>query len=386
MKKKTKFRILYFLSYLCEGFDYCFLITFLNVLGYSATEKSIILATGACIGIVVQFISGYLCDKNRTVKRYVYLFGVLYGISTVLVYAAGNYRPIFHMIMVPINVGLFRLMMGLFDNWIIESDSDIARSFGSIRAFGSLGWAFGSYVGAYIIKLLGYFWMGISSVIALALSLIFALDIKDVDKVANDKLKYGDIVKILGNPMYVLIVASMFVVTIAQSSLDMTVVDKYSYLHATENEVSLYWSITGILELPLFFLGEKLTDRFHPLSLFMFATVIYGIRLFGYAGATSVEAMLWPSILQMLSYPVMNLINKDLVLAETPENLKSSGLQIGLALYSTMSALFSPLIAGMLEQRFDINVALYAIGSLSAVSLVMTCLYIALKKKSNVVS
>ena len=141
--KKLMFSITNFLSYIAEGVGYCMLITYLISIGYTATQRSMMISFGALLSIFFQFLVGYLCDKNKTIRRYIIYSYIVYSIVVIVLYAYNTYNFYVHFVLVALNAVMFRINMGLLDSWVLESGEQCKTNYGSIRAFGSIGWVIG---------------------------------------------------------------------------------------------------------------------------------------------------------------------------------------------------------------------------------------------------
>lgn len=378
MEEKEKqhwFCVIYFLTYLAQAFSFCLMVTYLISLGYSATERSIMFAFGAITGIIVQFVFGYLCDKNKTIKRYINYSYFFYSIMVFAVYLTGFHNFFMHILLVGCMQIFFRVNIGLTDSWVLESGQYLKDNFGSMRAFGSLGWVGGSFLVSHLVSKVGYSYIGFIFASILFVAHLVGKRIDDAIKQSSGRLSLSDVEVLFENKRYILLIVILFGIFMIQTSLDYVLPDKLNSLNATETQVSYYWMITGLVELPLFFAGNKLAKKYGYVNLLILSIVVYGSRFVLYSLSTSIMQVMLISLLQLFSFPLMQVVSKQLVDKESPENLKSSGQQIGSALYNCTSALFSPLLAGVLEDSFNINVALLVISSFALFSLLLTFVY-----------
>ena len=88
-------------------------------------------------------------------------------------------------------MGLFNSMLGpLCDSWIMESSDDIKVKFGQLRAFGSVGWAFGVLIVGFVISNLGYKYVTFIYVGSLLVGIFCTFRLKDVVKSLERKYKF----------------------------------------------------------------------------------------------------------------------------------------------------------------------------------------------------
>ncbi len=382
-KREQLFRITYFLLYLALSFSFCLLMPFLISLGYTATERGVMLAFGAIAGMVVQFWIGYLCDKNKTIKKYTHYVYFLYALITVLLYLTDFHNLAVHILLVGTMQIFFRVSIGLVDSWVLESSEECKENYGSMRAFGSLGWVVGSYLVSLMVTEVGYKPIGIVFIVVIFLTYMVGRSVADAQKQENAKIDLKDVHLLFENKLYILLILILFGVFMMQSSLDVTIVDKLAVLNASAKQVSYYWMVTGIVEIPLFFVGNKLAKKYGYTDLLIVSVAIYGLRFVLYGLATTITQVMLTSLLQFLSFPIIQVVSKQMVDQQSPGNLKSSGQLIGLALYNCTSALCAPLMAGYLEDTFNIDVACFAIGTFAIFSILLAFVYRRSDKKSK---
>ncbi len=369
------FLVIQLLSYVAQALGYCLMITYLASIGYSATDRSIMFTVSAIVGIVLQFYIGYLCDKKHTIKRYLYATHIAYCVAAILLYFYQQKNFLIHLLLISANVALMRVTVGLIDGWTLEIDEECKNRYGTIRAMGSIGWSIGSYLGSYLMEWLGYGSLGIGYAVITVLMLFFCNHVRDVQKEASAPISVKNVKALLSDKGYMLVILILFAIFTITFCQDYIVIDKLSYLGATERDVSLYWIVTAMVELPLFFYGNKLGEKIGMMRLIYLTIIFYGLKfvLFGLSG--SVGMMMVAATLQVCTFPLLMIVSKQLVDAESPEEMKVSGQQIGLSLYSGISGLISPLMSGLLEDSIGINAALYLIASISLIALALTFLY-----------
>ena len=380
--KVLMFRIVYTVYYIAQALSYCLLINYLTGVGYSATDRSIFFSCAAVAGIFINFFVGYLCDKNKTIKKYVMATFLLYGVGTLLVYSFSQKVFFVHFLLVMIVSSMMSVTMGLLDTWCLVSSDECKNHFGSIRVMGSIGYAIGSELAAMVFGWFNYVGVGVVTVITLCIAI--ALFFREQDFATENKkqpINFKDISKLFGHKGYVLAVFTLFSLFIAISAQSLFVIDKMNLIGATEAHISRYYSISAILELPLFLLGDKIVQKAGLTSTALFVVVAYAVKfvLFGLVGTPN--AMIVVSMLQFCTFPLLSIVSKQLIDKESPENMKMSGQQIALAIYSGFAGLIAPLIEGIIEDGFGINTTIYIFAGVTILSTLMLLTYIGTKKK-----
>ena len=143
-----------------------------------------------------------------------------------------------HMFLVPLVGSMLRLSASLSDSLTIETSEETRDNYGVIRLFGSIGWAVGSPVAAWIVAKWGYPMLGPSFIIFMALCVASILGIKDVKKVSSsDPVTMSDVQSLLRNPSYMLTVIILFLLFVVDMTQSYSVIDKIWYLNGSEKDV-----------------------------------------------------------------------------------------------------------------------------------------------------
>ena len=381
-KKLLMFRITFFIEYVAQAIAYCLLIPYLTNIGYSAMQRSYILSFGAIMGTALQFFIGYLCDRNRTIKRYLNIMNVLFVGCVVLLYRHNEYNYLFHFITASLVIMFFKVIINVYDSYALESGDALKSRYGIIRAYGSIGWAVGSELISRIVEKGSYRMLALATVIAVALLIMVNAMMDDAVKTSNEKINWSDVGKLMKKKSYALIVASLTFCYMMMVSIDFIIVDKIVYVGGTERHVAFFWSVMALCELPMFFTGNRIARRYGAIIVYGFSVLVYSLRYLLYGGSNSLTFVLALSVLQGLSFPLTMVATKILMDDESPDSLKSSGQLIGMSIYNNIPSLIAPLLTGFLEDSVGINTALFTLAGCGLISLFLLWLYYREKKKT----
>lgn len=363
----------YFMHFFAQAISYALLITFLTTLGYTATQRSLFFVADALFGMVFQVILGYLCDRHQKIKPYLYMLLLVYVIGTYALYRTTEMNFLVHMFLVPLVGSMLRLSASLSDSLTIETSEETRDNYGVIRLFGSIGWAVGSPVAAWIVAKWGYPMLGPSFIIFMALCVASILGIKDVKKVSSsDPVTMSDVQSLLRNPSYMLTVIILFLLFVVDMTQSYSVIDKIWYLNGSEKDVGNYWLMAAMLELPLFFYGGRVMQKIGSFKTIIIAGFFYGLRYVIYGLANSILFMFVGGALQGVTYPLLMVASKIMVDEKTPENMRTSGQQVANAVYNSGSALVSPILVGLMEDNIGINNSLFVIAAMALITTVIT--------------
>ncbi len=373
---QLQFMAIFFVAYIAYAVSYTQMLPFLSDVGYSSSEKGLILSGAAVISIIGQFLFGYLCDKYKTVKKMFYLTTILFILIVTWAYSVTEIAFFFHLITLSLMGGFFRIVVGLLDSWTIERDPLLQKNFGIIRAFGSIGWIIGAPFTVYALNQGGYGSIGLNVGIFSILTLLIGYTMGDAQKIAHQApIKLSDIKQLLKKKQYIILLVILTLINVVLYADAYTIVNKILALGGTTTDISNKWVLQAFMELPLFFLGSVLYKRFSAKTLLMVGIFMFMVRFILSALATSAAQLVLISATQLVTFPFILLSSKLLIDSESPAHLKSTGQLLGLAMYSGLSALISPLISGYLVDWIGTDQTLIFFGLLCLVPLGLSLWY-----------
>lgn len=374
--KSLKFSAIYLFAFVAEAVSYCFMMAYLISLGYSTMQRSVIFAGVAVFSILGQVIVGFMCDRFRFIKPLAFILFIFYIFINAAFYLYPGHDYLVHLLLAAFTGAMMNICDGLLDSWVLESDSECNSHYGTIRAQGSLGWAVGSPLAAFIVSQFGYKGLSWGFASVCLIILLIALLIPDAQKKGSaTPLKFSDTRQLLKNQRYRLAIAILFFIFLIGDMCNYAVIDKLTILKATDMQISWYWTLQAIVELPMFFAGDFLNKKFGLLDMLKVAALALGIRYVLYGFAANATQMILLSLLQFFSFGLQMVAAKRIIDEQTPAYLKSSGQQTALALYSSGSLLAAPLLSGVLETVFGINTALIIIGLIAVIPLSLLAVY-----------
>ncbi|MEG1254916.1 MFS transporter [Clostridium sp.] len=380
MKHKKQIGVfsgIYILSYLAYSLGLTQFVPYLTSLGYSPVERGILLSSIAVVTIIVQLIFGYISDKYKTVKKLYIIVLIFFAIATYLFYSLEVKYFIFHLLLIALSGGFFNLAMGMGDNWILETNDHMRQMYSAIRAFGSLGWALGSTLVAYVINLYGYYGISVTvmfiTVIVLGCCLFLDDASKRYDKNINPVTK-ADVIELCKNKSYLLVVIILFLLTCVNTFNTYTTVDKLIFLGGSNKDVGIMWTIKGLVEIPMFFAGTLILRKFKASGILMISAVMFTIQFILFGFATSINTVIILSAMQVVTYPLLLISSKVLIDNLSSEFCKSTGQLVAMSVYNGVSALIIPYLSGVLTERVNVNFTLFFAAGLGVVAFLLTFL------------
>jgi len=380
-KLTLRFMSIFMVAYIGYTIPYTLVIPYMTQIGYTPSERGLILAGMSLVGIFGQFFFGYLCDRFLTVKKF--YFGTMIGLVVFcwLAYSTTKNQLFYHFITIAFTGGLFQIVLGLLDAWTLETDPYLVLHYGKIRAFGALGWAIGSPMTAFIVNRFGYDKLGLANLVLTLLTLAISWTMRDAVKVKRKtNVSWNDVGQLLRKKKYMLLVVILLLMNIILAADIYTVIDKILIIGGSNRDISLKWSFQAITELPLFFLGGWLMVKFGGKKLLLFASVMYFIRFLGYSWANTPALLIAFSGLQMVTYPLLNISSKVLIADESPSHLRSTGLLFATSMSFSLATLISPILFGFLVEKFGADLTLSGIALSCIIPFILILWYMKMKE------
>jgi len=367
-KLMIKFCIIYFLIYGVIALAYTQYVPYLSSIGYNPMERGILISSYAVTTIIFQVMFGILSDKYKTVKKLCIIAVVSFAIFTYIFFSLETKAFILHMILIAMSAGLANLNFGYFDNWLFTFGEKAREQFSFIRAFGSIGWGVASIFIAKLVDIFTYKGLGLIIILLtiILLGLMFLVAEGTKTKTSkSEKITSSDIKELISNRKYILVVIILFLVYCAGASNQTTIIDKMLELGATNTQIGYKWTISGLIEIPVYIYGSFFLRKLGPYRLLCMAAFATMLQFILFGLSNDVWMMVLLSSFQIITGPMMMLASRILIYEFSSEKLKSTGLLLALSLYSGLSALLMPSIGGTITNYFGVNTTIFIVAVVS---------------------
>lgn len=334
--------------------------SFLNDMGYSLTERSLIFAMIPIMTIVMQLLVGFLSDKYDTVKKIIIPLVIGSALTSYLFYSVTVQLYVFHFAIALLSQSFVVSATDLMDVWVLESDGASKNSYGFIRAFGSLGWSLGSFFIARIVFMAGYEGLGLTILLLSILIMILSITIVDNKKQratheVKQSVKINDIVTLFKDKHYLLAIMVVFAANLAVGLAGFTVVEKMLTLGANTFDLSNRNMIAAGVEVPLMLIGDQVYRKMGSVKMLLIAISVHTLQFVGYMIAPSNTHIILITLGQVISVPFFNIAIKYLLMHMSPADLKATGQMSGPAIVNGVHGFIHPLIAALLINNYTVN-------------------------------
>ena len=349
-----------------------FLPLYLKYKGLTGLEIGWVLAIGPFASIISQPFWGYMSDKYKTVKKILLILIIGLLISSMLFFQMNSLIAI---ILMGAVFFFFTTPIGaLGDSLAQRRADDLKISFGTIRTWGSIGFA----VSALIIgELLSKF--GIQNMIwpylffgTAALLIVFKLT--DV-KVDSDPIKLKDISILIKNKPFLIFLFFIMFLTISHRANDSYMGLYIVQLGGSEGLVGLAWFVGVASEAVIFAFAGYWFRKYHTFIFIIIAGILYSIRWFLYAGVQDPMYIIGLQVLHGLTFGVFYLASLDYITRLIPRILQSTGHLVFYSVFFGISGIIGSLLGGALIDAYNGSILYMAMGAIALFGTICLTLY-----------
>lgn len=358
-----------------------FIMPYLRAKGFTVTELGVFSSINITLSIFGQFIFGYLCDATKTIKKI-----IIFNIITLFMIALTMQLNTNTALIVGF-IAAFGFFQGplsvLCDSWVLSSEKTISQSFGSIRAWSSVGWALCAILMGTVIEKFGWKVFFLCYMIMLLVTLTVILNIADIHKSKKPSNKDEKInpFTLFKDYRYLFIVIIMLLLTTTHQTMSFLYV-KINNLGGNSKHIGISSFVMAISELPIFFSSKYIVKKFRLTSLLIFCSGMYMIRMLLLSISSSYIQVIALGILQMVTFAVYVIGYKFFIADIAPSNLQVTAQSVAASICAIGSIIFSS-VAGYLIDKHGIN-ALFTIGVVtSAVAMGFLLLYTVLIRRNK---
>ena len=318
---------------------------------------------GNMVVSISQAISGYLSDKLRKRKVFVYSGYFLAFLSRIGYSFSITWQ---HLILFKIADRLGKLRGAPRDALIadVSTRKNRGKNFGILRAMDNLGAVFGIISCVLLFSILGYrklfLLAAFPSLVGTLLVILFVREIKPVKK----KLKLS-IGKLNKNFILFLVATSIFYLGWFSYSFLLIYAKELGFLETSIPLLYLIFTLTSsLMSIPF----GKISDRFNRKSILFFSYLLFALMCLGFIYLKNFYGIIFLFFLYGLHNSSRDVIERTFVSELSPINLRGSYLGI-FKMIRGICLLPASVIAGLLWQNFGKFIPFYFSSITSLISM-----------------
>ncbi|PKR76840.1 MFS transporter [Halalkalibacillus sediminis] len=344
----------------------------MNYKGLDGSEVGWVLAIGPFAAIISQPFWGYMSDKFKTVKKILLILIIGLLLSSIIFF---NMDSLLWILIIGFFLFFFSMPVGaLADSLAQRRADDLRVSFGSIRTWGSIGFAFSALVIGQVLEVFGIQFM-IWPYLAFGLmALLVTLKLTDVEA-AKEPTKFSDIKVLLKNKPYIIFLFFMMFLTISHRANDSFIGVYIVQLGGSEGIVGTAWFIGVASEAIVFATAAYWFRKYKTLIFVIIAGILYSFRWFAYAATDDPWVVIALQVTHGLTFGVLYLASLDYVTRLIPKLLQSTGHLLYYSVFFGVSGIIGSLLGGALIDVYGGETLYFFMGVIATVGTILLLVY-----------
>ena len=364
------FRIIYFFLFFGVSTIGGMLIPFLQYKGFDPIEIGSLISLYTLMGLVGLFSIGYFCDKLKTIKK-VLLPSIIITTITGPISVIFSKGLIFYIVF--FLMGLFSAILGsLCDSWVMESDENTKEKFGNIRAFGSVGWAFGVLSVGFIISNFGYKYVTFLYIGMLLVATFASFKLKDVIKNSSGSISFKLLLK---NKDYIFTIITLLIICIGFRGYLQLIPYGIARAGGDTSNLGVFNFICSVSEIAMMILCNKIMHKLSPDKLLILSPIGVLIQMLVLYFVPNIYAIYLSGLLQVFTYPIILIVGRTMIDRVCPVNLKTTSQLIGFALSNNLGVIIGSFVVGLLIEYFNIEKAILIMMVVVCFGILITIFY-----------
>jgi len=357
-------RSLHFMNYSTMAIVVAFFPLYFDDLGFTKLQIGTIYSIGPMLSIFSNLLAGFAADKSKAIGRVLNLIflGQLIALALLL--------PQKPFAIVAVLMGLFYLFQtpvnSLMDSVTLLAAERMKRSFPSIRAFGSLGYAVSALAFGFILKATGSAWTMRFALATVVGSLILSLLLGNFQANLN-KFRFGGLWAILKRKETLVFFGLVVLVSVAHRMNEGFLAVAMREHGASSTLVGLASLASSVSEIPVFFLLAKFGHRFRELPLLAIASLMYTVRLFLLSVAHEPIAFVLLQAMHSVTFGIYYITALRYLQGIVPDEYRSSGQALFGMVWTGLAGIVAGTAGGALYDAFGLGVV-YRLGAAFALA------------------
>ncbi|MFV2048979.1 MFS transporter [Metabacillus sp. YM-086] len=358
-----------------------FLPIYFQYKGFSSSQIGWFLAIGPFVGLIAQPLWGYASDKYKTVKKV--LFACLIGFSVSVIWLFQIDSFLWIIIAGSLFFFFFSPVNPLADNLAKRQSQIHSVTFGSIRMWGSIGFALVSLFSGFLLTKFGIGFLAIPITVLAVSTCLLSLTLTDA-KAGSKKVNYKDIGMFFKDPTL-----TAFFILIALVLLTHRTSDSFISLYLFEiggNEmlVGWIWFIGVSSEALLFFLSAKWFRSSSPIIYIIIASVLYCIRWILTALSQDPTMLLSIQVLHGICFAIVFLGALEYLYKVVPEELQATGHMVFVGISFGITGIIGSSVGGIIFENFGGSTLYFLLAGSSFLGLIGFLFFYKRERKTEI--
>lgn len=335
-----------------------FIVYYLISQGYSGSMVGTVMAASALMRMLGDIFFGFLSDRIKSIKK-VFIGSMILLIGIIILFRVSSNIYIVSILIVLIGFVLLP-QSSLIDSWIMSTSEQLAKSYGMMRLFGSIGYALVAWGLGKSIDTFGWDIMFIGIGAFALVTIILAINIPEnyhYSKTSNKNKSNPK--KLFRNEEYICLVIITLLVMIPHSMVKVFIPVILENVGGNPSHQGFISFIIAISEVPIFYFMKYIIGKYKTNILILMAILSCALRIVLLMISTSLTSIIWVNILAAITFPLVLSVVRYRINIIAPVGLKTTAQAIATALVFGLSNMLSSIIGGIIIDGFGIKVLFY---------------------------
>lgn len=231
---------------------------------------------------------------------------------------------------------------------------------------GSFGYAVIALVLGMIIKAKGIniTFVIYSIIIVIGVFILFSIDFKGRQN--ESRLNLKDILKLIRDKRFVIFISSICIINISMGANGNYIAILIEKTGGDVSNLGMLWFIVAMSELPVLFMGNRLTRKYGELNLYLMSLILYVLRYFLDSICLNYNVVILVQVMQSITFTLYLISSMNYLNSILPKQMKAIGMTIYAAIGGGLGGLIGNMGGGMLLEHLSIF-SLYKILSITTV-------------------
>jgi PPP family 3-phenylpropionic acid transporter len=366
-------RAFLFFFHSCVTIIISFLPLYFKSKGLTGSQIGWLLAIGPFAAILSQPFWGYMSDKYKTVKRMMLICIIGLILSSSLLFQMESFM--LYMLLGAIFFAFMSPVGALGDSLAQKTSRKAGVSFGSIRMWGSLGFATTALISGQVLSFFGIESIYYIFLVYVSIALIICLNISDVNE-TKSPVSLADTKILFKNSKLMSFLFIVTFITITHRANDSFIGLYITELGGTESLIGWSWFVAVASEAVVFATSAIWFRKFHEVTFIIIAGLIYGVRWLIFSIIIDPMHIIYIQFLHGLTFGLFYMSAFQYVTRLVPRELLGTGHLLFISIFFGLSGILGSLIGGGIMEEYG-GAALYRImGYLSFIGSIGLSLYL----------
>jgi len=349
--------------------------------GFSSSQIGWFLAIGPFVGLIAQPIWGYASDKYKTVKKI--LFTCLLGFVACVIWLFQIDSFFWILVSGAFFFFFFSPVNPLADNLAKRQSQLHGVTFGSIRMWGSIGFALISLLSGYLLSLFGIGFLIYPITVLAILTCLLSLFLSDA-KAGTKKVNYKDISLFFKDPSLVAFFALIALVMLTHRTNDSFISLYLLEMGGNEMLVGWIWFIGVSSEALLFFLSARWFRASNPTIYIIIAAALFSVRWILTALVNDPAMLILIQVLHGVCFAIAFLGALEYLYKAVPEELQATGHMVFVGISFGITGIIGSSFGGVIFENLGGSTLYFMLACSSILGMIGFIFFYKKEKKLRV--